>query len=176
MPSRNRQNLRSRHIRDEHQRRRHSPHPTLHNLRPRRQTRRTPNRKNHQPRLSQRRRTKNPTVTRQSWPRVCGSAHEWRTIRAIPSEPALAHKKTEQFFKPYGHEIHFQRSQSAKQKNTSVRRQARTRLLTLRMLRRKHRLPLLLPLQILLSLQLLMLLQTLSFLIFPRQNIHLSSQ
>ena len=174
MPSRNRQNLRSRHIRDEPQRRRHSPHPTLHNLRPRRQTRRTPNRKNHQPRLSQRRRTKNPTVTRQSWPRVCGRAREWRTIRAIPSEPALAHKKTEQFFKPYGHEIHFQRSQSAKQKNTSVRHQAQTRLLLV--LRRQRNLPLLLPLQILLSLKLLMLLQTLSLLIFPRQNIHLSSQ
>ena len=117
MPSRNRQNLRSRHIRDEPQRRRHSPIPRLHNLHPQHKTRRTPNRKNHQLRLSQRRRTKNPTVTRQSWPRVCGSAHEWRTIRAFPSEPALAHKKTEQFFKPYGREIHFQRSQSAKQKN-----------------------------------------------------------
>ena len=116
MPSRNRQNLRSRHIRDEPQRRRHSPHPTLHNLHPRRQTRRTPNRKNHQLRLSQRRRRKNPTVTRQSWPRVCGRAREWRAIRAIPSEPALAHKKTEQFFKPYGHEIHFQRKPKRKTK------------------------------------------------------------
>jgi len=155
MPSRNRQNLRSRHIRDEPQRRRHSPIPRLHNLHPKRQTRRAPNRKNHQLRLSQRRRTKNPTVTRQSWPRVCGKAHEWRTIRAIPSEPALAHKKTEQFFKPYGREIHFQA--------------------LLLVLRRKHRLPLLLPLQILLTLQLLMLLQTLSFLISPRQNLHLTS-
>jgi hypothetical protein len=47
---------------------------------------------------------------------VCGSAQRWRTIRAIPSEPALTPENTEQFFKPYGHEIHFQHSQSAKQK------------------------------------------------------------
>jgi len=49
---------------------------------------------------------------------VCGSALEWRTIRAIPSEPALTPETTQQFFKPYGTEIHFPNPTSTQNKKT----------------------------------------------------------
>jgi hypothetical protein len=101
MPSRNRQNLRSRHHRNEPQRRRHRPRQRLPSLRPKHQTRRTRNRKNHQLGFSQCRLRENCLTRSRGWPRVCGKAQEWRTTRAVPSEPAPAFEETGQFLKPY---------------------------------------------------------------------------
>jgi hypothetical protein len=43
---------------------------------------------------------------------VYGRARKWRAIRAIPSEPALNAKRTEQFFKPCGRKIYFRKQQT----------------------------------------------------------------